>query len=143
MNRSFTSLRILGAIALIALTAGCATGKLGTPSDLVADAGFKPFPADTPKKQELLRSLPHDQVSLITWKGKKLYVLPDVPHNRAFVGTPENYEKYRELRHQQHLSNNELLAAQMQQDAMNNWNDWGSGFYGGMYGGEHITGGRH
>jgi len=142
MNRSFNSYRILGAIALIAATVGCAT-KPGGPRDLVGEAGFKPFPADTPKKQELLRTLPNDQVSVIVWKGKKLYVLPDVPHNRAFVGTAEHYEKYRELRYHQHLSNNELLAGQMRQDAMSNWSDWGSGFYGGVYGGDHITGGRY
>jgi hypothetical protein len=132
MQQAFKPFPILAAIALLALTAGCAS--TGRPTrDLLTEAGFRPFPADTPKKQELLKSLPTDQVSLITWKGKKLYVEPDVPNNRAYVGMPEHYEKFRELRYAQRMNNDNLLAAEMQRDAMMHWNDWGSTMYGGVY----------
>ena len=133
MKQSFNSFKVIAALALLTLAVGCASTGHGT-QDLLTQAGFKPFPADTPKKQELLKSLPTDQVSLITWKGKKLYVSPDVPNNRAFVGTPEHYEKYRELRFAERMSNDNLLAAQMQRDANMNWGVWGSGMYSGMYG---------
>ena len=91
--------------------------------------------ADTPKKQELLASLPTGQLTLITWKGKSFYVQPDLPNNRAYVGTPTEYQAYQQLRLAKQLSNDNLMAAQMNQDAMDRWNVWGPGFYGGFYGG--------
>ena len=91
--------------------------------------------ADTPQKQALLKSLPPGQLSLITWKGKHFYVQPDVANNRAFVGTPAEYQTYQQLRLAKQLSNDNLMAAQMNQDAMYRWGGaWGPGMYGGFYG---------
>jgi hypothetical protein len=134
MNQSSRPFRFIGALALLTFVIGCATTGTQT-QDLLVAAGFKPYPADTPEKQELLKSLPTGQLSLIKWKGKSLYVQPDVPNNRAFAGTPEHYEKYRELRFAQRMSNDQLLADQMQRDAMMRWDVWGPGMYGGLYGG--------
>jgi len=128
------SLTIIGAAALLALVAGCATTATTSTTDMLTAAGFKLVTADTPKKHELLNSLPTGQLTLITWKGKSFYVLPDVPNNRAYVGTPTEYQAYQQLRLAKQLSNENLLAAQMDQDAMDRWNYWGPGFYGGFYG---------
>jgi hypothetical protein len=62
-------------------------------------------------------------------------VQPDLPNNRAYVGTPKEYQAYQQLRLAKQLSNDNLMAAQMNQDAMDRWNVWGPGFYGGFYGG--------
>ena len=132
MNQLF---RFFGALALLALVTGCATTQTTQTTDLLTAAGFKLVTADTPKKQELLKSLPAGQLSLITWKGKNFYVQPDVPNNRAYVGTPKEYQAYQQLRLAKQLSNDNLMAAQMNQDAMDNWGAWGPGFYGGFYGG--------
>jgi len=129
------SLIIIGAAALLALAAGCATTATTSTTDMLTAAGFKLVSADTPKKQELLASLPTGQLTLITWKGKSFYVQPDVPNNRAYVGTPTEYQAYQQLRLAKQLSNDNLMAAQMNQDAMDRWNVWGPGFYGGFYGG--------
>jgi hypothetical protein len=72
---------------------------------------------------------------LITWKGKQFYVQPDAPNNQAYVGTPAEYQTYQQLRLARQLSNENLMAAQMNQDAMDPWGAWGPGFYGGFYGG--------
>ena len=72
---------------------------------------------------------------MITWKGKTFYVQPDAPNNRAYVGTPAEYQTYQQLRLAKQMSNDNLMAAQMNQDAMNNWGAWGPGIYGGFYGG--------
>ena len=77
---------MIGVIALLALTAGCETTNTNT--DLLSAAGFRRFPADTPQKQELLKTLTPGRLTLITWKGKQFYVQPDVPNNQAYVGTP-------------------------------------------------------
>ena len=132
MNQLF---RFIGALALLALATGCATTQTTQTTDLLTAAGFKLVSADTPKKQALLKSLPAGQLSLITWKGKIFYVQPDLPNNRAYVGTPKEYQAYQQLRLAKQLSNDNLMAAQMNQDAMDRWNVWGPGFYGGFYGG--------
>ena len=124
----------MAAGALLGGFFGCATTS-GSHTDMLAAAGFKTVKADTPKKQSLLKTLPTGQLSLITWKGKQLYVQPDVPNNQAYVGTPTEYQAYQQLRLAKQMSNDNLMAAQMNDDAMNSWGVWGPGLYGGFYGG--------
>ncbi len=134
MKQSFKPFRVLGTITLLALIAGCATTSNHT--DLLTAAGFKLLPADTPKKQELLQSLTPDKMSLVTYRGKQFYVWPDIPNNQAYVGTAAQYQTFQQLRLAQQLSNDNLMAAQMNQNAMMGWGGaWGPGFYGGFYGG--------
>jgi hypothetical protein len=134
MKLSFKQFRIAGAITLLAIATGCATNSTTQTTDLLTAAGFKLVTADTPKKQELLKSLPTGQISLITWKGKSFYVQPAASANQAYVGTPAEYQTYQQLRLAKQLSNDNLMAAQMNQDAMDRWGAWGPGFYGGFYG---------
>src|SRR4030095_17266289 len=119
MKQIRTSFKIISIIALLALTVVCPTTN--TNSDLLSAAGFKLFPADTPRKQELLKTLTPGKLTLITWKGKQFYVQPDVPNNKAYVGTPAEYQTYQQLRLAQQLSNDNLMAAQMNQNAMMGW----------------------
>lgn len=136
MKRSFKPFRIAGAIVLLALAAGCATTSSTTQTtDMLTAAGFKLVNADTPKKQELLNTLPKGQLSVVTWKGKTFYVQPAAASNQAYVGTPKEYQTYQQLRLAKQISNDNLMAAQMNQDAMNNWGVWGPSMYGGFYGG--------
>ena len=134
MKELFTPFKILGAIALLALAAGCATTSTSQ-TDMLTAAGFKLLTADTPKKQEVLDTLPKDQLSVVTWKGKTFYVQPAAASNQAYVGTPKEYQAYQQLRLAKQMSNDNLMAAQMNQDAMMRWNAWGPSFYGGFYGG--------
>jgi hypothetical protein len=131
MKQALNSLTIIGALALLTFATGCAT--TGTHStEMLNTAGFRPYSADTPQKQELLKSLQPDHISLITWKGKQLYVQPDVPNNRALVGTAAHYHAYLELRRAQQMRNDALMAAQIDAASMTRWGVWGpsmSGIY--------------
>ena len=134
MNQSIKLFNIIGVFVLLALFAGCATQTSTT--DLLAAAGFKLMTADNPQKQELLNTLPKNQISAITWKGKTFYVQPAAASNQAYVGTPTEYQSYQQLRLAKQMSNENLQAAQMDSLAMNRWGGvWGPGFYGGFYGG--------
>jgi hypothetical protein len=124
-------------LALLTLLIGCATTAKQTP-DLLASAGFQPYAADTPAKQKLLKSLPAGQITSVEWKGKTIYVKPDVPNNRAFAGTRANYDKYRELAYAQRVSEDQIMAHQMQRDAAMQWDVWSSGMYSGLYGGRRL-----
>ena len=61
MKQIFTSLRMLGAIALLALAAGCASTQ-STENMLVA-AGFKVITPKTAAQQQKLKALPPDKVT--------------------------------------------------------------------------------
>jgi hypothetical protein len=136
MKQSFTPFRITGAIALLALAAGCATtSSTNQTTDMLTAAGFKLMTADTPKKQEVLSTLPKGQLSVVTFKSKTFYVQPAAAPNQAYVGTPKEYQTYQQLRLAKQISNDNLMAAQMNQESMNNWGVWGPGMYGGFYGG--------
>jgi hypothetical protein len=130
MNQLF---RFIGALAMLVVAISCASTTT-TKTDLLTAAGFKLVPADNPKKQQLLATLPPDKLTLVTYKGKSFYVQP-AGNNQAYVGTPTEYQAYQQLRLAKQLSNDNLMAAQMNQDAMDRWNVWGPGFYGGFYGG--------
>jgi hypothetical protein len=133
MKLLFSRSGIVVAVTLLTFAAGCATTN--APSEnLLAAAGFQQRTADTPRKQELLKSLPKNQLTLITWKGKNYYVQPDSTNpNVAWVGSPAEFQAYEQLRLAKQLSNDNLMAAQMNQDAMMTWGGaWGPGFYGGF-----------
>lgn len=135
MKQLLTAFKMLGALALLALATSCATTSTTTAkTDLLTAAGFKLVNADTPQKQELLQSLPAGQLSRVTFKGKTFYVQPASTPNQAYVGTPAEYQTYQQMRLEQKMTNDNLMAAQMNADAMARWNSWGPTFYGGFYG---------
>jgi len=73
-------------------------------------------------------------VSLVQKDGQIYYVFPDAANNQAYVGGPQQYQTYKQLRLANQLSNENLEAAEMRQDASMNlgaWGGWGGvGFVG-------------
>ena len=132
MKQLLSYSRFIVVAVLLAAATGCATS--GSSENLLAAAGFQQRTADTPQKQERLNSLPRNQLTLITWKGRNYYVQPDSTNpNIAWVGSPAEFQTYQQLRLARQLSNENLMAAQMNQNAMMGWGGaWGPGFYGGF-----------
>jgi len=129
MKHLFEPLRVLTAIVLLVLATGCATTSTSR-TDLLSAAGFQVATADTPQQQELLRSLPAGRLSLVIWEGQTFYVQPDVANNRAWVGRPREFQAYQQLRLARQMSNDNLMAARMNQNAMRDWNrGWGSSMH--------------
>ena len=120
--------------SVLAIAVGCAS-TTSQKTDLLSAAGFKLVPADTQKKQELLATLTPGKLTLITWKGKTFYVQP-AGTDQAYVGTPAEYQAYQQLRLAQQMSNNDVMAAELNQESNSGWgNAWGPGLYRGFYGG--------
>lgn len=126
-------LKYLTGIALLALTAGCAS-NMHEKENLAISAGFK---AITPVKADhiaLLKSLPPGKVTPVTYQGKQYYVLPDAANNRAYVGGPKQYQSYQQLRLARQISNENLMAAQLNAATAMDWGGWGGwGMWGGGY----------
>lgn len=129
MKQILASFKCLTALAILALAVGCAT-DLQNKQNLAAAAGFKLITPTKPDQQAILAKLPADKVTPVKYQGKQYYVLPDAARNQAYVGGPKQYQSYQQLRLAQHLSNQNLEAAQYNAAAAN-WGTWGGWGYGG------------
>ena len=97
MKSLIHALKFLLALALLALAAGCASSSKGT-QDLAIAAGFKVITPVNPEQKALLQTLPEGKITQITHDGKLYYVLPDAPNNQAYVGGPNEYQVYQQMR---------------------------------------------
>ena len=125
MNHIFTGFKLIGIFALLALAMGCASTQTQTKESLLIAAGFKVIVPRTAAQQQKLQSLPAEKVTLVQKSGKNYYVFPDAKNNQAYVGGPKQFQAYKQLRLENKLANDNLEAAQMNQDASMNWAGWG------------------
>jgi hypothetical protein len=127
MKQVPTISKFLAVLAVGILAFGCA--DLQNKENLASAAGFKPINPKGADQQALLAKLPADKVTRVAYKGKNYYVLPDVKNNVAYVGGQKEYQAYRQMREQQRISNQNLEAASMNQEASMNWGAWGGWGY--------------
>src|SRR4030095_6642068 len=127
-------------IVLTTITAGCApllhscagtqTSTQNRESMLVA-SGFKVITPKTAAQQQKLQNLPPGKVTMIQ-KGKKTYyIFPDPVQNKAYVGGPNQYQQYQQLRADNRLAMESLETAETYHDAemqWSLWDVWGVGF---------------
>src|SRR3954451_3577925 len=109
-----------GAVMLFAV--GCATTQPQQSSEpLLSAAGFHVKVATTAQQQAQLRSLVPGKVTLVH-RGKEVYyVYPDVVHNQVYVGNQAQYQAFQRMRLARQLSNENLLAAELNQQASMRW----------------------
>jgi len=119
MRKVTTLLGMLGAVVLVAMWTGCASTK--NTENLLSAAGFKLVPANTPQRQEHLKTLPANKVSMTQRDGQTYFVYPDPKNNALYVGNQDQYNQYQKLREQNQLAQEQLNAAQLNAD----WGPWG------------------
>ena len=128
--------RLLACVAFTLLALGCAS-ELQDQEKLASAAGFKVITPQGADQQALLAKLPPRKVTMIHYKGKSYYVLPDVDRNLAYVGGQKEYQAYCLYQHQQDVAQQNMAAAQMNEmnsiNAMN-WGAWGGWGYVGPMG---------
>ena len=76
MNQPVTTLKTLGALALLAFAAACANTQ--SKENALAASGFKVITPTTSVQEAKLKALPPNKVALIQKGGKPFYVFPDV-----------------------------------------------------------------
>jgi len=109
---------------------------------MLVASGFKVITPKTAAQQQKLQKLPPGKVTMIQKGGKTYYIFPDPAHNRAYVGRPNEYQAYQQLRASNKLARENLETAEMYQDAEMDWGGWGG--WGAGWGpmGIGIGGGR-
>ena len=128
MKEKRVSLMMISATAVLALMAGCATTTTTTEDkrSMLVAAGFKTVTPKTAAQQQKLQKLKVGQVAQIQKNGKTYYVVADPPRNVVYVGGPNEYQAYQQIRAVRHLQQENLEAsAEMYQDAAMNWGAWG------------------
>jgi len=95
MKNILTSIRFIGAVALLALAAGCASTQ--HTEQMLSAAGFKAVVPNTPQQEQQIKTLPVDKLTVAHRSGKTYYVFPDPAHNRLYVGSPEQYQTYQQI----------------------------------------------
>ena len=93
-------------------------------SMLVA-SGFKVITPKTAAQQQKLQQLPPGHVAMVNRQGRTYYIFPDAAHNQAYVGGPQEYQAYQQLRVANNIAQENVETAQMYQDAAMNWGAWG------------------
>jgi hypothetical protein len=127
--RTVVILAILG-LALFGCAAKHAQKAMQT-ERLLHAAGFQMKLADTPEKLKQVKALQQRKFFLHTHEGKPYYVYADVAScNCIYVGPPEAYQRYVDLRVQQDAAEGQAKAARAEQAAASavpmNWTVWGT-----------------
>jgi hypothetical protein len=107
MKRPFDPLKLLAILALVCFALGCATQQQ---EKLLSEAGFRTRSVSSPEGQQHLKTLTPGKITPVTRSGKTYYVFPDSSQNRVYVGDQAHYQKYRQLRSQQKLADEEIAA---------------------------------
>lgn len=117
----FSSLAVLIAFGGCATTTGVSENKV----TMLTAAGFKTVTPKTAAQQQKLKALPPGSMAMITKGNKTFYVFPDAANNQAYVGGPQEFQAYQQLRAQKQLAQEQLAAAEMYQDSAMGWGAWG------------------
>ena len=125
---------MIGATALLAFMAGCATAPIASTQDkanMLVAAGFKTISPKTAEQQQRLQQLQTGQVAQIQKNGRTYYIVADPTQNVVYVGGPTEYQNYQQMRAQNQLAQDNYQTAAIYQDtAMDwgRWNGWGVGW---------------
>jgi hypothetical protein len=103
------------------LLAGCAGMGSSNTESLLTAAGFRARTPQTPKQQQIYAALPPYQVQRATVNGKVFYVYKDEKSGVAYVGREQEYQNYQQLAIQQQIAQDQITAAEMQQQAALDW----------------------
>ena len=111
----------LSMLAGAILLAGCASMGSSNTESLLTAAGFRVKTPQTPKQQQIYAALPPYQVERATVKGQVFYVYKDEKAGVAYVGREQEYQRYQQLAIQQQIAQNQIMAAEMEQQAALDW----------------------
>jgi hypothetical protein len=113
---------LLAMVAGAILLAGCASMTSANTESLLTAAGFRARTPQTPKQQQIYAALPPYQVERATVPGKGVfYVYKDEKAGLAYIGREAEYQHYQQLAIQQQIVQNQIMAAEMEQQAALDW----------------------
>ena len=128
-NRPVAAITLL----LLAVLVGCASWDAQNKESLLSAAGFRSRTPSTPNQQAMFNRMTPYKVERRIRNGKVLYAYADKQNNVVYLGGENEYQKYRQLALQQSIAQDQIEAAQINEDASmyqdfgpywGPWNTW-------------------
>lgn len=92
----------------------------------LAAAGFKMKVADTPERLAKLQALPVRTIFTRQRDGEILYLYADAEFCKClYAGRQEQYDTYRRMAMEQQIAQEQVQAAEMNENAAMDWGMWG------------------
>ncbi len=121
-------LRIGSTLAALAVCAGVAScsGPVQTKEDLMAAAGFKLVPANTPQRQASLAALPPHKFVHQVRDNVVIFVYADPTIcDCMYVGNQAVYDRYRQTVLARNIANEQQMQQMMADMNQMDWSPWG------------------
>jgi hypothetical protein len=119
----------MAGLALCTALAGCAAierHEAGQTEQLLAAAGFQMRPADTPAKLADVERQQQHKVVRHERDGEATYVYADAADCKClYTGDQASYDQFQKLQVQENVAAQEMMAAEMNQEAAMDWETWG------------------
>ena len=112
-NRPVAAITLL----LLAVLVGCASWNAQNKESLLSAAGFRSRTPSTPNQQAMFNRMTPYKVERRIRNGKVLYAYADKQNNVVYLGGENEYQKYRQLALQQSIAQDQIEAAQINEDA--------------------------
>lgn len=116
-------------LALCAALAGCAAierHEAEQTEQLLSAAGFQMRPADTSAKLADVERLHQHKLVRHERDGETTYVYADADGCKClYTGNQASYDEFQKLQAQENIAQQEMMAAEMNQQAAMNWEMWG------------------
>ncbi len=123
----------LSTMAVALTLSACASIGAQDTENMLAAAQFNMKVADTPAKLANLKAMPQNRVVLHMKNGKNFYVYADAAGCQCvYVGNEAAFQNYQQMRIAKNIASEQLMAAEMNQQAMMDWGawgPWGPGYY--------------
>ena len=123
------SISLVVAVALIMISGfyGCASYDAQSKETLLSAAGFRTRTPSTPEQQAMFNRMVPYKVERRVRNGKVLYAYADKQRNVVYIGGESEYQRYKQLGLQQSIAQDQLEAAQINEEAsLYNWGPyWG------------------
>jgi len=116
---------LLTMIAAALGLSGCASTQAQKTESLLSAAGFHTMTPSTAQQQACYAALPPFKVQRHDFNGKVVYAYADKKAGTVYVGSEKEYQRYNELAQQQQMADEQVHAAEMNRDAVMNWDYWG------------------
>ncbi|CAM5776718.1 hypothetical protein LMIY3S_05668 [Labrys miyagiensis] len=125
---------IFTTIALAITVSSCAAikaEKVDEKEARLSAAGFVRNQANTPAKLAKAQALPQNKMFIVTKGSKNYYIYADVAGCQCvYAGNEGAYQSYQQLRIQQNIAQEQVLAAELNQESnLELATVWGPGFY--------------
>jgi hypothetical protein len=97
-------------VAIVADFSGCAGTQVQNKESLLSAAGFRTRTPSTQEQWAMYNRMTPYKLERNTFKGKALYTYADKQKGVVYIGGDKAYQRYKQLRIQQSIAQNELEA---------------------------------